>query len=239
MTLESPDAMGRFERLIRGIKTMQTRLDTRDRECMDWLRRHENGSIRDLCKCFSVTTTAIRQRLARLMDQGLITRTAVPPEGRGRPHHVYQITEKGLKDLGNNYGDLARILWNEVKKIDNDTARQQIIAGIRSAMVTHYSAQVGNGSVTEKFTRLAQSMIDGGYDVELDERNGLPILRENNCPYPDLACCDPEICNLEQDVFSEVLGTPLELTTCWRDGETCCEFEPQQGQLQAGTVLLE
>ena len=218
---------------------MQTRLDTRDRECMDWLRRHENGSIRDLCKCFSVTTTAIRQRLARLMDQGLITRTAVPPEGRGRPHHVYQITEKGLKDLGNNYGDLARILWNEVKKIDNDTARQQIIAGIRSAMVTHYSAQVGNGSVTEKFTRLAQSMIDGGYDVELDERNGLPILRENNCPYPDLACCDPEICNLEQDVFSEVLGTPLELTTCWRDGETCCEFEPQQGQLQAGTVLLE
>ena len=231
--------MGRFERLIRGIKTMQTRLDTRDRECMDWLRRHENGSIRDLCKCFSVTTTAIRQRLARLMDQGLITRTAVPPEGRGRPHHVYQITEKGLKDLGNNYGDLARILWNEVKKIDNDTARQQVIAGIRSAMVTHYSAQVGNGSVTEKFTRLAQSMIDGGYDVELDERNGLPILRENNCPYPDLACCDPEICNLEQDVFSEVLGTPLELTTCWRDGETCCEFEPQQGQLQAGTVLLK
>jgi len=218
---------------------MQTRLDTRDRECMDWLRRHENGSIRDLCKCFSVTTTAIRQRLARLMDQGLITRTAVPPEGRGRPHHVYQITEKGLKDLGNNYGDLARILWNEVKKIDNDTARQQVIAGIRSAMVTHYSAQVGNGSVTEKFTRLAQSMIDGGYDVELDERNGLPILRENNCPYPDLACCDPEICNLEQDVFSEVLGTPLELTTCWRDGETCCEFEPQQGQLQAGTVLLK
>ena len=218
---------------------MQTRLDTRDRECMDWLRRHENGSIRDLCKCFSVTTTAIRQRLARLMDQGLITRTAVPPEGRGRPHHVYQITEKGLKDLGDNYGDLARILWNEVKKIDNDTARQQVIAGIRSAMVTHYSAQVGNGSVTEKFTRLAQSMIDGGYDVELDERNGLPILRENNCPYPDLACCDPEICNLEQDVFSEVLGTPLELTTCWRDGETCCEFEPQQGQLQAGTVLLE
>ncbi len=231
--------MGRFERLIRGIKTMQTRLDTRDRECMDWLRRHENGSIRDLCKCFSVTTTAIRQRLARLMDQGLITRTAVPPEGRGRPHHVYQITEKGLKDLGDNYGDLARILWNEVKKIDNDTARQQVIAGIRSAMVTHYSAQVGNGSVTEKFTRLAQSMIDGGYDVELDERNGLPILRENNCPYPDLACCDPEICNLEQDVFSEVLGTPLELTTCWRDGETCCEFEPQQGQLQAGTVLLK
>ncbi len=212
--------MGRFERLIRGIKTMQTRLDTRDRECMDWLRRHENGSIRDLCNFFSVTTTAIRQRLARLMDLGLIT-------------------ENGLKDLGNNYGDLARILWNEVKKIDNDTARQQVIAGIRSALVTHYSAQVGNGSVTEKFTRLAQSMIDGGYDVELDERNGLPILREKNCPYPDLASCDPGICNLEQDVFSEVLGTPLELTTCWRDGETCCEFEPQQGQLQAGTVLLK
>ena len=218
---------------------MQNRLDTQDRECLDWLRRHENGSIRELCKDFSVTTTAIRQRLTRLMDQGLITRTAVPPEGRGRPRHVYRITENGLKDLGNNYGDLARILWNEVKQIDNDAARLQVISGIRSALVTHYSAQVGDGSITEKFTRLAQSMFDGGYDVELDERNGLPILREKNCPYPDLASCDPEICSLEQDVFSEVLGTPLELTTCWRDGENCCEFEPRAGQLQAGEVLLK
>ena len=218
---------------------MQTRLDTQDRECLDWLRRHENGSIRELCKDFSVTTTAIRQRLTRLMDHGLITRTTVPPEGRGRPRHAYQITENGLKDLGNNYGDLARILWKEVKQIDNDAARQQVIAGIRSALVAHYSAQVGDGSITERFTRLAQSMVDGGYDVELDERNGLPILREKNCPYPDLASCDPEICNLEQDVFSEVLGTPLELTTCWRDGEDCCEFEPRSGQLQASEVLLK
>ena len=111
--------------------------------------------------------------------------------------------------------------------------------GVRRALVKHYSSQVGDGPVADRFVRLAEVLTEGGYDVELDERDWLPVLRETNCPFPELAACDPEICNLEQDVFSEVLGTPLELTSCWRDGESCCEFESRPEQLPADAVLLK
>lgn len=65
-----------------------------------------------------------------------------------------------------------------------------------------------------------------GFDVEVSQLSGelLPILRENNCPYHDLASRDASICDLEQTVFSEVLGVPVNRTQCCRDGDQCCEF---------------
>jgi len=218
---------------------MPTHLDPQDRECLDRLRRNDGASVQDLCQEFGVTPTAIRQRLSRILELGLATREASRLEGRGRPRHIYHVTQRGLKELGNNYGDLARILWAEVKQIDDSGTRQRVIDGVRAALVSQYSSQVGFGSTAERFKRLAEVMTESGFDVELDERNGLPLLRERNCPYPELASCDSEICNLEQDVFSEVLGTPIELTSCWRDGESCCEFESRPEQLPAEVVLLQ
>ncbi len=218
---------------------MSSHLDSQDRDCLDRLRRSNGESVHDLCIDFGVTPTAIRQRLSRLLQQRLVTREAVRLEGRGRPRHVYHVTDRGLKELGNNYGDLARILWSEVNQIDDARARQQVIEGVRRALINHYSSQVGDGPVANRFVRLAEVLTEGGYDVELDERDGLPVLREKNCPFPELATCDPDICNLEQDVFSEVIGTPLELTSCWRDGESCCEFESRPEQLPADVVLLK
>ncbi len=218
---------------------MASQLDSQDRDCLDRLRRSKGESVHDLCIDFGVTPTAIRQRLSRLLQQQLVTREAVRLEGRGRPRHVYHVTDRGLKKLGDNYGDLARILWDEVKQIDDARTRQQVIDGVRRALVNHYSSQVGDGPIAGRFVRLTEVLAEGGYDVELDERDGLPVLREKNCPFPELATCDPDICSLEQEVFSEVLGTPLELTSCWRDGESCCEFESHPEQLPADAVLLK
>lgn len=218
---------------------MPTHLDPQDRECLDRLRRSDGASVLELCEEFGVTPTAIRQRLSRILELGLASREALRLEGRGRPRHIYHVTQRGLKELGNNYGDLARILWDQVKQINDAGTRQSVMDGVRTALVQHYSSQVGDGSTAERFRRLAEVMTESGFDVELDERNGLPLLREKNCPYPELASCDSEICDLEQDVFSEVLGTPIELTSCWRDGESCCEFESRQPQLPADVVLLQ
>ena len=71
---------------------MRTNLDTHDRECLDRLRLSDGGSVHDLCEDFGVTPTAIRQRLARLLEKELVTREAVRLEGRGRPRNIYRVT---------------------------------------------------------------------------------------------------------------------------------------------------
>ena len=177
---------------------MRNPLDSQDRECLDRLRQSDGGSVRDLCEIFGVTATAIRQRMTRLLERDLVSREAVRQQGRGRPRHIYRVTERGLKELGDNYGDLAQILWRELKRIDDPVTRDRVMASVKESMVKHYGRQIPAGTISDRFAKLSSVLTENGYDVELDERDGLPILREKNCPYPELAACDSEICSLEQ-----------------------------------------
>jgi predicted ArsR family transcriptional regulator len=72
--------------------------------------------------------------------------------------------------------------------------------------------------------QLQAAMVERGFDVEVQTTRQLPILRENSCPYHELASSDPAICELEQSVFGELLGADVELTKCCLDGHSCCEF---------------
>ena len=65
-----------------------------DRFILDYLRREGNCTIQDLVDHAGVTATAIRQRLTRLMEQGLIERVS-EAAGRGRPTHRYSLSELG------------------------------------------------------------------------------------------------------------------------------------------------
>ncbi len=221
---------------------MRNPLDSQDRECLDRLRQSDGGSVRDLCEIFGVTATAIRQRMTRLLERDLVSRETVRQQGRGRPRHIYRVTEKGLKELGDNYSDLAQILWHELKRIDDPVIRDRVMASVKKSMVKHYGQHIQASTIAERFTKLSSVLTEGGYDVELDERNGLPILREKNCPYPELAASDSAICSLEQEVLSEILGAELDLTQCWRDGESCCEFALRHDpatELQPDKLLLK
>ena len=53
----------------------------------------------------------------------------------------------------------------------------------------------------------------------------LPVLREHWCPYYELASSDRQVCELERQVFEEVLGSQVTRTSCCLDGDACCEFE--------------
>ena len=209
---------------------MRLSLEPDDREFLAELRKSGRSTVQSLCDRQGVTATAIRQRLTRLQALGLISREASKGE-RGRPSHSYVVTTEGLRELGDNYRDLALMLWDEITQIEVDHVRARLIGRLRDRLVQQYGRDVQSTSLAERFEELRGLLTTLGFDVELSQRTGelLPILRENNCPYHDLASRDASICDLEQTVFSEVLGVPMERTQCCRDGDQCCEFSPSQG----------
>ena len=180
--------------------------------------------MQELCGDLGVTATAVRQRLGRLVAAGLVSRREVR-EGRGRPHHSYSINDRGLRELGDNYSELAAVLWSELRSIPDGEVRRAILSSIQETLASRYSRGVDGRTVPERIEQLRQRLAESGFDVEVDADGRLPILRENNCPYYDLATTDPAICELEQRVFERVLGTPVVLTHRCVDGHHCCEFE--------------
>ena len=148
--------------------------------------------------------------------------------GRGRPHHAYSLTEQAIRELGDNYADLATILWREIIQIEDEQSRNLLLSKIRASLIEHYSSLINGTSVEERLEGLKSAMQERGFDVEVDEEGILPILRENNCPYQELASLDPSICELEEQVFQQVLGSSIKLTQCCLDGHKCCEFEVEK-----------
>lgn len=206
--------------------TVQTALSLTDHEFLQRLHRLGTATIHDLCAAVGVTATAVRQRLARLEAAGLV-RKAVERHGRGRPSHQYSLTELAARRLGDNYADLAVLLWQVLTDIEDEGLRTSMRQRLQRALVGTYGVGVTGASVPERLRQLHDVLRRRGFDVELDtaDRPGaLPILRENNCPYHELASRDATICGLEQAVFSEVLGERVELAACCQNGHHCCEF---------------
>jgi predicted ArsR family transcriptional regulator len=208
---------------------MKTDLDQAERQFLEQLQRLGSGTVHDIGQAIGVTATAVRQRLVRLQGLGLVSRE-VERAGRGRPHHKYRVTEKGLRHLGDNYSDLALILWREFKNIANPEVRAEVKNRVRDSLVARFGKAMQDGTLPERLQRLQAEMLERGYSVEIDATGNLPILRENNCPFSELAETDREICDLEQDVFERVLGVPMRLAHCCQDAHHCCEFEVGSGE---------
>ncbi len=203
---------------------MKTILDSNDRQFLEVLHKIGSSTVQSICAEMDVTATSIRQRLSRLQVHGFVDRVAVR-KGRGRPHHCYQVTDAGLNELGDNYSDLAMILWRELQNIEDSSLRTDVLRRVQKSFIQRYGNFVHAESLLDRMEQLKSALVERGFDVEIDLSGPLPILRENNCPYHELASSDSRICELEQDVFRSVLGVDVNLSQCCLDGHHCCEFE--------------
>jgi predicted ArsR family transcriptional regulator len=204
---------------------MKLTIDSGDRQFLETLHSLESATVQELCDELKVTATAVRQRLTRLQGFEFVSRECLR-EGRGRPQYRYQLTDTGLKELGDNYSDLAVILWKELSQIDDSEIKQQIFNRIRETLAKRYGQLVDGSSISDRMKQLQKELEKQGFHVEYDETGDFPILRENNCPYLDLAISDRSICELERSVFEQVLGSKVELTECYVKNSRCCEFKP-------------
>ena len=202
---------------------MRVAVDRNDQEFLEQLHRMCGGSVQEICDAVGVTATAVRQRLTRLEGDELVVRETVK-SGRGRPRHVYRVSDAGLRHLGENYRDLALVLWRAIHQVDNSTVRVSLLAAVRDEFVNKYGRVNKNRPLKIRVQQLQEQLVSRGYDFEFDAEEGLPVLRETSCPYQDLATLDPSICEMESDVFSRILNADVSLTQCCLDGHAHCEF---------------
>lgn len=212
---------------------MSTVAPSSDAELLDLLRSHGAMSVVDLAGQMEVTPTAVRQRLARLMAQGLLQREAVRA-GRGRPKHRYQLTPKGLRLTGSNFTDLALALWREIGAIEDLGVRRTLLERVIKSLASGYASEMEGKTTTERMQSLSQILGQRRVPFTVDqEGEGIPILTAHACPYPELAEKDRSICLLEKILFSELLGQDLQLSRCRLDGADSCQFQASE----ATTIL--
>ena len=211
------------------IKTQPGDAPTRpvDQLVLDLLRRQAGLSVTDLMERLEVTATAIRQRLDRLEESGLIERRK-QGVGRGRPSFNYFLTAKGAQQAGVSYCDLAIALWSEIKRIESVEVKETLMDRVSQRMGDSFRDLMSDGSIEDRMQLMAGLLTNRKIPTCMTSGIGLPILEVQACPYPDLVGHehDRSVCTMETRVLSAALGQEMELSQCRLDGHSCCQFKP-------------
>jgi predicted ArsR family transcriptional regulator len=196
-----------------------------DADLLDLIRIAGPLSVTELADAMEVTATAVRQRLTRLMAQSMIEREAIRA-GRGRPKHRYSLTDKGLRQTGSNFTDLALALWREIRTTGNENLSRDVLRRISRALASGYATQIQGSTPAERLQSLAELLNQRRIPVTIGETtDNHSTLTAHACPYPNLAEEDGSICQMEKMMFSELIGNELELTQCRLDGGGDCRFQ--------------
>jgi len=202
---------------------VSTVTESSDGVLLQLLRRQGPMSISDLVSAMAVTATAVRQRLSRLMPQGLIERESFKGP-RGRPGHRYTLTEKARRQAGSNFADLAMVMWDEVRGVKDPEVRRGLLSRIAKSLAARYVDKVGEGPLPERMQAITTLFAERGIPLEAVSDAGRPSLTVLECPYPELAEKDRGICAVEKLLFEELLDRDVRLSQCRLDGHSCCEF---------------
>lgn len=203
---------------------MTTSAETSDGQLLDLLRTAGPQTVSDLMSAMQVTATAVRQRLARLQGQGLVERET-SRAGRGRPSHRYSLTELARRRAGNNFADLAIVLWRELRGVRDPDVRRGLLTRVVEGMAGLYADRVTGETTLERMESVSGLLAERDVPFAVEQSGGLPVLVARDCPYPQLAEEDRGICAVEKMLFSELLKQDVRLAQCRLDGHHCCQFQ--------------
>lgn len=210
---------------------------TGDSPLLGLLRDGEPQTVEDLKRRLGVTATAVRQRIERLLEAGLIERQKAVL-GRGRPVFRYALTVDGHRHAGADSSEFAEAMWREIMALRDSPIRRRLVSAIARRLGKMYAGRLeapGKTQISGVFLEqrmrslsevLLRHQISAAVHIAGPKSAKLPVLDIGSCPYPTLRDdpADRSLCKMEEEMLSEALGAPVHLTSCRLDGDHCCQF---------------
>ena len=160
-----------------------------------------------------VTPMAIRQHLAALETEGLVTHVE---ERRpvGRPARVWNLTERAADRFPDTHADLTVELLSAMKDVFGEEGVERLIHSRALKQREVYRQRLpGQGtSLAKRVAALAELRREEGYMADWSEEpDGSFLLIENHCPICAAATLCQGFCRDELELFRDVIGPDAEV----------------------------
>ena len=186
----------------------------------------------DLASRLGLTPAAVRRHLDLLAEQGAIEEREVATaggRGRGRPARAYVLSESGHAGMSSDYADVATSALHFLAEHAGADAVGEFARERSAQLEARYAAQLPstNGDVRARAQALASVLSADGFAASIrSAEEGLPVtsvqLCQGHCPVLHVAAEFPVFCDVETEVFSRLLGVPVERQTTLVGGEHVC-----------------
>jgi predicted ArsR family transcriptional regulator len=181
------------------------RLTTRLR-ILDYLRKQQSASVRELSHSLAMTGANIRHHLAVLESNNLIEFINQRREGRGRPVNIYGLSRRAL---GDGLDELAGAMFDVWLKNATDEVRE---AGLRSVALRLGGKNLPDFGILlhRRLTQAIDRMNELHYQARWEASVDGPHVILGHCPYTAIIALYPELCRVDMFFLEQQTGLPVE-----------------------------
>jgi len=156
-----------------------------------------------------LTSTAVRQHLQALADEGLVAETeGARTPARGRPARLWRATEAADARFADAHAGLTADLIRQMRRAFGEPGLDTLLALRTADQAALYRAEIDPAApLAERLRALAAIREREGYMAELrDDPEGGFLLLEHHCPICAAAKLCSGLCREELTLFGRVLG---------------------------------
>jgi predicted ArsR family transcriptional regulator len=181
------------------------------RAVLDLLKRNGEQTVAQLGAALGVSGVAVRRHLEVLEHVGLVRQTT-RAQGRGRPAHVYTLTELGHDLFPRNYHQLVAQLLEAATSELGPEAVERLFDHRQQELAELYRTRTRGQPLPQLASALAAIQDENGYMAECAAAgDGQFVVREHNCAIARVAGSWPTACAHELALFRQLAGPEVEV----------------------------
>ncbi|AAF10575.1 helix-turn-helix transcriptional regulator [Deinococcus radiodurans] len=193
---------------------------------LELLKRHGPQTAQDLAARLRVTSPAARRHLTDLQAQGLVQVQVEKPGGRGRPQHVFGLTEHAEeRTFPKTYASLCLDVLESVSDLYGRDAVDEVLRA-RSDRLEALLRDLlpPEMPLEEKLRRLIGPLTELGFAPHLEQEGGQWSLVQCNCPNLQVARQFKVMCSAEMAMYTKLLGVPVTREEHMACGQPSCRY---------------
>lgn len=188
------------------------------------LRRRRSASAVDLAQELELSPNAIRQHLASLQREGLVSERPVR-RGKTKPTHEFSLTAEGERLFPQRYDVLLNAVLREIREIGGDAAVRQIFERMGRRSAEKIAARTADVTGEARVGKLVDLLREHGVEADYNAEGKAYVIREHNCPYAETVKEHPQVCSVIHSVLGDLFPAGSRQTDSLATGDEACRFE--------------
>ncbi len=195
------------------------------RRVVQSIMQHGPSTAADLADRLGLTSAGIRRHLAGLVEQGVLDsqeQRVYGARGRGRPSMVFSLTERGRADFYQAYDDLAIAALRQLAEAAGPEALRSLAQQRFNDVEARFRQLREAEPDLAPNEALARSLTADGYVASIQPVRTGEQLCQHHCPVAHVAEQFPQLCEVETEVFSRLLGSHVQRLATIAHGDGVC-----------------
>jgi predicted ArsR family transcriptional regulator len=178
-------------------------------------------TVDELAAALELTRTAVQAQLATLQQEELIEQRA-SRRGASKPARTYGVTMQAELLFSRAYipilTQLLHVLAERMSAAEFDSTMREVGRALMASM----GRGTGRGPLRDRVAGASSLLNELGGLSEVEEEDGLYVLRSHGCPLAAATAEHPEACNALESLFSQFVGAKVTKCCDRYDRERCC-----------------